>query len=279
MVPNMAHRHDASVTGSTVGELDPPFLAEGSDIPSLEAVGLVRNFGPITAVDDVSFALREGDFLTIFGPNGAGKTTLLGMLGGGLRPTAGEVRIGNHRVGIRSSDWRHRVGVLSHQSFLYGHLTCAENLRFFGRLYGLGDLESRVPDRLERVGLRGRADAPVRSLSRGMRQRLALARTLLHDPEVVLLDEPYTGLDAHAADVLREVLSSLKDGRRTVVLVTHNLGQGLELAERILVQVRGRIVFDRPRADIDATSFESRYREVVEGAAGFSVADTLPRAR
>jgi heme exporter protein A len=254
------------VTGSVVGELDPPFQTDRTGAPSLEAVGLVRNFGPITAVDDVSFTLREGDFLTIFGPNGAGKTTLLGMLGGGLRPTAGEVRIGDHRVGIRSSAWRHRVGVLSHQSFLYGHLTCAENLWFFGRLYGLEDLESRVPNRLERVGLSGRADAPVRSLSRGMRQRLALARTLLHDPEVVLLDEPYTGLDAHAADVLREVLSSLKDGRRTVVLVTHNLGQGLELAERILVQVRGRIVFDLPRADIDAGSFERRYREVVEGA-------------
>jgi len=99
-----------------------------------------------------------------------------------------------------------------------------------------------------------------------MRQRLALARTLLHDPEVVLLDEPYTGLDAHAADVLRGVLTALKDGRRTVVLVTHNLTQGLELADRIVVQVSGRIVFDESRNRIDAASFESRYREVVEGA-------------
>jgi len=267
------------VTRSAIGDPDSPSETAPGRVPALEATGLVRNFGPVTAVDDVSFTLDEGDFLTVFGPNGAGKTTLLGMLGGGLRPTSGDVWIRGTRIGVRSGDWRHRVGVLSHQSFLYGHLTCAENLWFFGRLYGLEDLETRVPDRLEGVGLRVRADAPVRSLSRGMRQRLALARTLLHDPEVVLLDEPYTGLDAHAADVLRGVLSSLKDGRRTVVLVTHNLGQGLELAERIFVQVRGRIVFDRPRGEIDAASFERRYREVVEGAAGFALADASPKAR
>lgn len=236
------------------------------EAPVLEARGLVRTFGPVTAVDDVSLTLAPGEFLTVFGPNGAGKTTLLRMLGGGLGPTRGEVWIGNDLLDPRTRGWRRRLGVLSHQGFLYGHLTCAENLRFFGRLYGLTDLDRRIPDRLAAVDLLPRADDPARSLSRGMRQRLALARTLLHDPEVVLLDEPYTGLDAHAADVLRGVLSALRDGRRTVVLVTHNLTQGLELSDRVVVQVAGRIVLDEPRRVIEATSFERRYRRVVEEA-------------
>lgn len=232
--------------------------------PVLEARGLLRTFGPVTAVDHVSFTLVPGEFLTIFGPNGAGKTTLLRMLGGGLKPTRGEVRVGGEVLDPGTHGWRRRLGVLSHQGFLYGHLTCAENLRFFGTLYGLDDLDRRVPARLEGVDLLRRAGDPVRSLSRGMRQRLALARTLLHDPEVVLLDEPYTGLDAHAADVLRGVLSALKDGLRTVVLVTHNLTQGLELSDRVVIQVGGRIAFDEPRGAVEAETFEHRYRQVVE---------------
>jgi len=261
-----AVRNDGSVTESGIAVGETPPGTEPSTPPALEASGLVRRYGPVTAVDDVSFSLGSGEFLTVFGPNGAGKTTLLRMLGGSLRPTVGEVRIGGRPVVRSTDDWRHKVGVLSHQSFLYGHLTCAENLRFYGQLYGLEGLQVLVPDRLERVGLRERSDDPVNQLSRGMRQRLALARTLLHDPELVLLDEPYTGLDAHAADVLRSVLSALKDGARTVVLVTHNLGQGLELADRVFVQVRGRIVFDRSRADIEPASFEHTYREIVERA-------------
>ena len=157
-----------------------------------------------------------------------------------------------------------RIGVLSHQGFLYGHLTAEENLRFFGKLFGLRDLAERIPERLEQVGLAERAKSPARTLSRGMRQRLALARTLLHDPDIVLLDEPYTGLDAHAAAVLRGVLESLKDGRRTVILVTHNISQGLELADGVAVMTRGRFVLQRGREEVDASTFEGEYRRRVE---------------
>lgn len=236
-----------------------------SATPSLEARRLVRHFGAATAVDGVTFALPPGTFLTIFGPNGAGKTTLLRLLGGGLRPNEGEVRIGGVPLRPGDPERTRRLGVLSHQGFLYGQLTAAENLRFYGSLYGLDDLERRVPERLERVGLLNRRDDPASSLSRGMRQRLALARTLLHDPEVVLLDEPYTGLDAHAADVLRDVLTALRDGRRTVVLVTHALHQGLALADRVAVQVEGRFVHDGPRDDLgDPHDFDRQYRGLVE---------------
>lgn len=232
--------------------------------PVLSARGLTRDFGIVTAVDGIDLELEPGDFLTIFGPNGAGKTSLLSLLGGRLKPTSGEVVVGGETLSFGETSWRHRIGVLSHQSFLYQHLTVAENLKFFGRLFGLKDLATRVPERLEQVGLADRADFLARQLSHGMRQRAALARALLHDPELVLLDEPYTGLDPYAAAVLRGVLSSLKDGRRTVVMVTHNLTQGLELANRVAIQVRGRFAWEGGRDEVDVDAFEHFYHTVVE---------------
>jgi heme exporter protein A len=231
----------------------------------LVARGLVREYGAVLAVDGVDLSLGEGDFLVIFGPNGAGKSTLLGMLGGGLRPTRGSVSIRGAPLDYSDELWRHRVGVLSHRGFLYAQLTAAENLRFYGRLFGLRDLERRIPERLGRVGLADRAGDQVRQLSHGMRQRLALARALLHDPDVVLLDEPYTGLDPSAADVLRDVLRELRDGRRTVVMVTHNLGQGLELATCVAIQVAGRLAWEGAADDIARDGFERHYHKVVEG--------------
>lgn len=232
----------------------------------LEAQELVRTFGGLRAVDGVSFQLAPGELLTVFGPNGAGKTTLLKMLAGVLRPTSGRVRVAGEEADVSVREWRGRVGVVSHQSLLYGQLTARENLDFYGRLFGLSDLRERVPERLAAVGMEDRANTPVRELSRGLKQRVALARALLHDPEVVLLDEPYTGLDAHAAEVLREQLASLKDGRRTIVLVTHNLGQGLELADRVAIQVRGRFLALHDRSSLDANGFEGLYRTTVEEA-------------
>jgi heme exporter protein A len=236
--------------------------------PVLSARGLVREYGAVVAVDGIDLDLAPGDFLTIFGPNGAGKTSLLSLLGGRLKPTRGEVVIGGERLDFGETSWRSRIGVLSHQGFLYAHLTVEENLRFFGRLFDLPDLDRRIPERLEQVGLADRASFLSRQLSHGMRQRLALARALLHDPEVVLLDEPYTGLDPYAASVLRNVLSSLHDGRRTVVMVTHNLTQGLELSNRVAIQVRGAFAWEGARDGIDTEDFERFYHHVVEDGMG-----------
>ena len=230
----------------------------------LEANGLVREYGPVVAVKGVDLSLREGEFLTIFGPNGAGKSSLLGLLGGAMRPTRGEVRIRGQSLGDSDPGWRHRVGMLSHHGFLYARLTAEENLRFYGRLFGLRDLDDRIPERLERVGLANRAKFQARQLSHGMRQRLSLARALLHDPDVVLLDEPYTGLDPSAASVLRGVLAELRDGRRTVVMVTHNLKEGLELATRIAIQASGRFVWTDEAAGVAREDFERHYHQVVE---------------
>jgi heme exporter protein A len=237
---------------------------EASAPPLLEARGLVREYAGVAAVDGIDLGLPAGAFLTIFGPNGAGKTSLLRMLAGGLRPTRGEVRLAGERLEPGSPRGRERIGVLSHQTYLYGHLTARENLRLFGTLYALGDLDDRVSERLRQVGLFERADDRVKTFSRGMRQRLGLARTLLHDPELVLLDEPYTGLDVHASALLRRVLEALHDGRRTVVLVTHNLTQGLELADRAAIQVRGRFAWEGAADAVHPRDFDVFYQETVE---------------
>lgn len=233
--------------------------------PVLEARSLVRDFGALRAVDRVSFSLDEGELLTVFGPNGAGKTTLLRILGGGLAPSEGRVLVRGHPLGDGSWEWQGSIGFLSHQTFLYGHLSARENLAFYASLYGLDDAGEGISRGLAAVGLEGWADRPVRTFSRGMRQRLSLARTLLHEPDVVLLDEPYTGLDAHAAALLNQVLASLKDGRRTVVLVTHNLLQGIELADRVAIQVQGSFVFMGDRSQVGEEDFERFYRNVVDG--------------
>ncbi|HEX9940122.1 MAG TPA: heme ABC exporter ATP-binding protein CcmA [Longimicrobium sp.] len=232
--------------------------------PAVACRGVEKWYGPLPAVRGIEFTLDPGEFLTVFGPNGAGKTTLLRILCGAVRPTRGEVTVGGDEVASDAA--RRRIGLLSHQTFLYPGLSAAENLDFYARLYGLPRRRERVEEALVSVGLQDRRGDRVRTFSRGMQQRLALARTLLHGPSVVLLDEPYTGLDPHAAAMLRTVLERLKDGRTTVVLVTHNLSQGLEQADRVVVQVGGRWVSDEPRAAVDAAAFERVYTDRVAAA-------------
>ncbi|HAT37995.1 MAG TPA: sodium ABC transporter ATP-binding protein [Gemmatimonadetes bacterium] len=231
----------------------------------LEAKGLHRNYGSIVAVGALDLSMSEGEFLTIVGPNGAGKSTLLSILSGAMRPTTGSVRVCGEELDFARYEWRHRIGMLSHQGFLYDRMTVEENLSFYGKLFGISDLEDRIASRLRRVGLSERARSEVRKLSHGMRQRASLARALLHDPDVVLLDEPYSGLDPAAAVVLRDVLEELKDGRRTVVMVTHNLREGLEMATRIAIQVGGRFEWEGSLKGALWKDFESHYHSVVEG--------------
>tara|TARA_Y100000780_G_scaffold11494_2_gene9898 strand:- start:648 stop:1400 length:753 start_codon:yes stop_codon:yes gene_type:complete len=232
--------------------------------PVLQAQGLVREYGSVIAVDEIDLSLARGEFLTIFGPNGAGKTSLLALLAGALRPSRGQVWLRGEALDFGEVEWRRRIGVLSHQSFLYGHLSAEENLRFYGQLFGLSDVDNVVRDKLQHLGLQERAASLVRDLSHGMRQRLALARALLHDPDIVLLDEPYTGLDPSAALVLQGVLSDLRDGRRTVVMVTHNLSEGVALATTVAIMNRGRFVWQGKRAEL-GDDFGQFYHSVIEG--------------
>ena len=230
----------------------------------LEAKGLVRRFSRLRAVDGITFDLQAGELLTIFGPNGAGKTTLLNILAGVMCPDEGQVLLDGNVVVGSERQWRKEVGLVTHQTMLYDRLTAVENLSFYSKLFSLEDSERRIRDALEDLKIKEVADQPVGSLSRGFQQRIALARALLHDPKILLLDEPYIGLDLYASRLLRDLISQLKDGERTVVLVTHNFGQGLELADRIAIQVSGQFIFTGSSDGVELTEFEEFYCRKIE---------------
>jgi len=226
----------------------------------IEVRGLVKSFGSKVALEDVDLDVAEGEFLTLVGPNGAGKTTLIRILATLTRPTEGSVRMAGCDLGRRGSEVRRRIGLASHQTLLYGDLSAEENLRFYGRMYDVPDLEGRITALLQRVDLEHRRHDLVRTFSRGMQQRLSLARALLHDPAILLLDEPYTGLDQQAVEILREVLVSLGGRSRTVLMTTHNLERGLELCDRVAILVNGRLVHQADKSDLDIASFAQVYR-------------------
>lgn len=222
----------------------------------VSAEGLRHAYGAVVALDDVSFTLGPGHTLAIFGPNGAGKTTLLRVLAGLLRPNGGSARV---------AGGRHAIGWIDHQSHLYGDLSVRENLEFWATLYGVPRVARapRATAMVKRLGLAARADAPVRTLSRGLMQRAAIARALIHEPPVLLLDEPFTGLDLAAAAELRALLAELRGAGRVVVLTTHNVDEGVELASDVAFQHRGRFVAFGPRGTRSAAEIAAAYRQAV----------------
>ena len=228
----------------------------------IEVRNLTKSFGPRAALAGVDLSVEAGESVTLAGPNGAGKTTLLRTLATLTRSTSGTVRIAGLdplQAGIKV---RRRIGFLSHRTLLYEDLTAEQNLRFYGRMYDLDDVPGRAQDLLERVGLATRSQDLVRTFSRGMKQRLAVARAVLHDPAVLLLDEPYTGLDPNASEVLTDLLVGLAGEGCTILLTTHNIGRGLAVGTRIVVLVEGRVVYDVPRTDVELDTFPQLYREL-----------------
>ena len=223
---------------------------------------MVKSFGHQTALRGVDLEVAEGEFLALFGPNGAGKTTLIRCVSSLTRPSAGTVRLRGQDLGKAATSLRRHIGLISHNPLLYGDLTAEENLQFFARMYDLADGEVRVDAALQQVGLLARRRDPVRDYSRGMVQRLAIARAILHDPSIMLLDEPYTGLDLQAADMLRSVLQDLAASNRTVILTTHNLEQGLEMCNRAAILHRGKIVWQGVRVGLDLGGMKQIYRDV-----------------
>jgi len=228
--------------------------------------GLTRRYGSLRALDGVDLTLRQGEFLTIFGPNGAGKSTLLKILAGLVRPTTGTVNVFGFHPIKQSESVKRRLGFIAHSGFLYGGLTARDNLRFYARLYDLPEPDARVETLLAEVGLAERADHPVRGFSRGMQQRLAIARALIHDPEMVLLDEPYTGLDQHASRMLRGILDQVRGRGRSVVMVTHHLDEGLEVSSRLAILSKGRIAWESAASMITRETMERTYLDIVGAA-------------
>ena len=232
-------------------------------MPLLEAAGLTRSFGTRRAVDQVSLTIAAGECLALFGPNGAGKTTLLRLLAGLLRPTSGTARVDGVALPGGAAG-RAAVGLISHQTMLYPALTALENVQFAARLHGVPNASAAARAALGRLAIADRADTPVRALSRGMQQRVTVARALVHSPRILLLDEPFTGLDDAGASTLAETLAALAREGAALLLVTHDVREGLSLATHVAVMRRGAIALNERRiASGEPDAFVRRYRETV----------------
>lgn len=235
---------------------------------TIEVRALTKTFGLNPVLRGLDLDVPRGEFLTLLGPNGSGKTTLLRILGALARPTSGTVRIGGWELPGEAEFVRAQLGVVSHLPLLYDTLTAEENLLFFARIYNLPreTRRERVDAMLRRVGLARRARDVVATYSRGMQQRLAIARAILHDPAVLLLDEPYTGLDQDAAALLDELLREVAIGGRTVLMTTHDLRRGHALADRIAILSRGKIAFDAPCRDVNPDALPALYADTTGAA-------------
>ncbi len=229
------------------------------DFVFLRIEGLRKSYEDIDALRGIDLTLNKGDFLCLFGPNGAGKTTLVRIVANLLKPSSGSVSVSGPDGAEDGLDPRSRVGLISHQSLLYEDLTAWENLQFYCSIYGVPRPEEKISSLLQTVGLSARKDLKVSKFSRGMQQRLSIARAMVNDPLLLLMDEPFSGLDQYAATVLSNHLKELHRENRTIIMVTHNLTRGLELASRVGILSGGRLVYLEDRDRIDIKSFEDRY--------------------
>jgi len=229
---------------------------------ALESQDIRKTFGHFTALGGITLGIQRGEFVALFGRNGAGKTTFLKVAATLVRATHGKLAIEGVDIHEEPETARRHIGFLSHNTYLYKDLNPVENLRFFGRLYGTSHLEDRIHGLLERVGLQRRKLDPVRSFSRGLHQRLGLARVMLHDPSLILLDEPYTGLDANAADTLNHILDEAAAGGKTIILTTHDFEQGLRAAARAVIIDRGKVALDAPAENAEVREAYTQYVRV-----------------
>jgi heme exporter protein A len=228
----------------------------------IEVRSLVKAFGLKPVLRGLNFSVQGGEFVALLGPNGAGKTTFLRILATLSKPKLGEVRVGGFQLPQQSAQVRRRLGVVSHQPLLYGDLTAEENLRFYARMYSIQNAAERIQTVLELVGLYPRRRDLVRSFSRGMQQRLAIGRAVLHEPEILLFDEPHTGLDQDAAAMLDEVLRTIAAGGRTVVMTSHDLLRAARLADRVDILSKGVIAASIPGGEVDPVELSELYRQV-----------------
>jgi heme exporter protein A len=226
---------------------------------------LVKRFGLKTVLRGLDFAVQPGEFVALLGPNGAGKTTFLRILASLSRPSLGDVSIAGYKLPHQAAQVRARLGVVSHLPLLYGDLTAEENLRFYARMYNIPDYDARITEVLEMVGLAARRRDLVRTYSRGMQQRLAIGRAVLHDPDVILFDEPYTGLDQDASTMLDEVLKTVASEGRTVVMTSHDLARAEDLATRFDILSRGVIAATASQSELKNTNLLAFYKQALAG--------------
>ena len=230
----------------------------------IEVAGLSKYFGKRKVLTKISFELEKGGFLSLFGPNGAGKTTLVKILSTLVAPSEGTVSVAGLDPYKNSAAIRSKIGLISHSPLLYLDLSAEENLKFYGAMYGVDNLDARIDELLEQVELDHRRYDLVRTFSKGMTQRLAIARALLHRPSVLFLDEPHTGLDPHAVDILESLLDTIRQDH-TFIMITHNIERGLALCSKAMILYNGQIAFYQNKADLDKDMFHEIYRRKVKG--------------
>ncbi|HET7144649.1 MAG TPA: heme ABC exporter ATP-binding protein CcmA [Anaerolineales bacterium] len=229
----------------------------------IEVKTLVKRFGLKTILRGLDFSVKPGEFVALLGPNGAGKTTFLRILATLSRPSLGSVKVGGYSLPNEAAQVRAKLGVVSHMPLLYPDLTAEENLRFYGRMYGIGNMEARITEVLEMVGLEPRRKDLIRTFSRGMQQRLAIGRAVIHDPQVMLFDEPYTGLDQDACEMLDDVLRSVAADGRTVVMTSHDLARAEDIATRFDILSRGVITASTTRKQLKNTNLLGFYKQAL----------------
>ena len=247
----------------TANDTPPKVTGPAGAGPAIRARDITKAFGSRRALDGVDVTVPAGAFLSVFGPNGAGKTTLLRILSTLARPTSGTLELlGADALHDDPNALRGRIGMISHRSMAYADLSARENLLLFARLYGVADPGRRVTELLDLVELGHRANDQAGTFSRGMSQRLSIARALVNDPELILLDEPYAGLDPHGMRLLDDLIERIRPGR-TFVMVSHDLERGYALCTHALILARGRVVLQGARDELDADDFRDTYLSVV----------------
>jgi len=227
---------------------------------AIQVQGLTKSLGSHLTLRGIDLEVRQGEFVVIFGPNGAGKTTLIKVLATIMNPSSGRVLVDGLNLKNDAEEIRRRIGVVTHQTFLYSNLTAYENLEFYCRMYDVPRGKERIDEVVAIVGMTSRLYDRVGTLSRGMQQRLSIARSLLHKPAIMLLDEPETGLDQQAISMLREALQTEREGKRTIILTTHSLERGLELGDRLLILDKGKIVYEGSRQALDLAGLKQAYQ-------------------
>ena len=231
----------------------------------IEIHSLTKNFGLQPVLRGLDLTIAPGEFVALLGPNGAGKSTLLRIVASLARPSLGRVRVAGFDLPAQADSVRRLLGVVSHHPLLYGDLTAAENLYFYGQMYSVPNLQSQISIVLNQVGLLKRRHDLVRTFSRGLTQRLAIGRAILHSPEVMLFDEPHTGLDQDASQMLDAILKEVVAQGRTVLMISHDLPHALARATRVAILSRGKIAFDAPTAGLDALEFAKTYATLTHG--------------
>jgi heme ABC exporter ATP-binding subunit CcmA len=232
----------------------------------ISITNLSKQFGRKKVLKNLDLEIKKGQFLTVFGPNGAGKTTLMKILATLMRPTKGEFTVNDYEIIDESGDIRQSIGMISHSPFLYDDLTALENLLFYGNMFKLHSdkLQTRAKSLLKQVDLFHRSYDKVETFSRGMKQRLSIARATIHSPKVLLLDEPFTGLDPKGSKMLEDILMDFKRKGGTLIMATHNLERGLRLSDRVIILIKGTIQFDSSARKLNLKKLNSTYQDLTE---------------